>query len=69
MKISKLSLENIKGKLSRSEMKNIMAGSGTDPMSDCYCGQTRCVKANRSGLLTTGTCQSIMNVCLCIISE
>ena len=28
MKTKKMSLENIKGKLSRAEMKNIMAGSG-----------------------------------------
>ncbi len=29
MKRTKMSLENIQGKLSRAEMKNIMAGSGT----------------------------------------
>ena len=35
MKIIKMSLANIQGKLSRTEMKNIMAGSGS-----AYCGQT-----------------------------
>lgn len=30
-----MSLANIQGKLSRTEMKNIMAGSGS-----AYCGQT-----------------------------
>lgn len=30
MKTKKMSLANIKGKLSRAEMKNIMAGSGLD---------------------------------------
>jgi hypothetical protein len=29
MKTTKMSLANIQGKLSRAEMKNIMAGSGT----------------------------------------
>ena len=33
MEIKKLGLTNLKGKLSRVEMKNIMAGSG-----DVYCG-------------------------------
>lgn len=30
MKTQKMSLANIQGKLSRAEMKNIMAGSGTN---------------------------------------
>lgn len=30
MKTKKMSLANIQGKLSRAEMKNIMAGSGSD---------------------------------------
>ncbi len=34
-----MSLANIKGKLSRTEMKNIMAGSGTDTSKcNAYCG-------------------------------
>jgi len=32
MKLLKMSLENIQGKMSRMEMRNIMAGSGS---SDC----------------------------------
>ncbi len=33
MKTQKMSLANIQGKLSRAEMKNIMAGSGVEGMS------------------------------------
>ena len=39
MKKDKLSLENIKGILSRYEMKKIMAGSGNF-ISECINGQT-----------------------------
>lgn len=34
MKTKKMSLANIQGKLSRTEMKNIMAGSGSDLSCD-----------------------------------
>ena len=37
MKTTKMSLANIKGKLSRAEMKKIMAGSGTDCLIGEYC--------------------------------
>jgi hypothetical protein len=40
MEMKKLSLANIQGKLSRSEMKNIMAGSGP--------GKVKCCAANGS---------------------
>jgi len=36
MKILKMSLENIQGKMSRMEMKNIMGGSGPN-CSNNYC--------------------------------
>ncbi len=36
MKTNKMSLANIEGKLSRAEMKNIMAGSGTGCYKCCY---------------------------------
>lgn len=39
MKTTKMSLANIQGKLSRTEMKNIMAGSGGDNMCNAYCGE------------------------------
>ncbi len=41
MKRTKMSLANIQGKLSRAEMKNIMAGSGADcgGASTCIAGQ------------------------------
>ena len=35
MQTTKMSLANIQGKLSRTEMKNIMAGSGGCP-TNCY---------------------------------
>jgi hypothetical protein len=38
MKTAKISLAAIKGKLSRAEMKNIMAGSGGSCDSQCTCG-------------------------------
>ncbi len=37
MQTQKMSLANIKGKLSRAEMKNIMAGSGTSCTQDSDC--------------------------------
>ncbi|GGB11610.1 hypothetical protein [Puia dinghuensis] len=40
MKTVKLSLANIQGKLTREEMKNIMAGSGANCRTSgqyCYC--------------------------------
>jgi len=37
MQTQKMSLANIKGKLSRAEMKNIMAGSGS---TICTCGDS-----------------------------
>jgi hypothetical protein len=43
MKTTKMSLVNIQGKLSRAEMKNIMAGSGGD---NC---PTNCTSACSSG--------------------
>jgi len=35
MKTTKLSLANVQGKLSRSEMKNIMAGKNALPTCNC----------------------------------
>jgi len=37
MKSKKMSLANIQGKLSRAEMKNIMAGSGTGNCKSSIC--------------------------------
>jgi hypothetical protein len=43
MKTTKMSLENIQGKLSRTEMKNIMAGSGNAPgWKCCWTGTSNC---------------------------
>ena len=51
MKTTKMSLANIQGKLSRSEMKNIMAGSGSGCYTgdDCSLKQSACVFAGLSG--------------------
>lgn len=38
MKTLKMSLENIQGKLSRAEMKKVMAGSGAPTCTDNSCG-------------------------------
>ena len=48
MQTKKMSLANIKGKLSRAEMKNIMAGSGDLGWGKCCyngdCGGTDCMQ-------------------------
>lgn len=41
--LQKMSLENIEGKLSRKEMKNIMAGSGSGSLKKCcWTGTNNC---------------------------
>ena len=59
MQTQKMSLANIKGKLSRAEMKNIMAGSGGGMIcgTNWYNGQCRC-----------DVCDSMGNAVLCNIS-
>lgn len=39
MKTTKMSLANMQGKLSRAEMKNIMAGYYTPPINECNTDQ------------------------------
>lgn len=46
MKTKKMSLANIKGKLSRAEMKNIMAGSGGGGGAVCNCFSPMCGERN-----------------------
>ena len=46
-----MSLANIKGKLSRTEMKNIMAGSGSEGTSKCCIGN-ECTDCVRDGGIT-----------------
>ena len=52
METKKMNLANIQGKLSRAEMKNIMAGSGGGCTTDSFCNsyQSACWKAGYSGL-------------------
>lgn len=51
MQTKKMSLANIQGKLSRAEMKNIMAGSGSCPSGQftCTCNGTNygCVSSTQ----------------------
>lgn len=49
-KLEKMSLANVKGKLSRKEMSNIMAGSGIG-----NCGTSRC-SVYSGGSTSTGNC-------------
>lgn len=50
MKATKMSLANIQGKLSRSEMKNIMAGSGSVAVQK----RCACVGSSTSFLIGCG---------------
>ena len=61
MKTTKMSLANIQGKLSRAEMKNIMAGSGAAclPVGDPCTGNVQCcsnVCSSSSGGTTGASC-------------
>jgi hypothetical protein len=60
MKTTKMSLANIQGKLSRTEMKNIMAGSG-----GCSYGHLSCGTDGDCGSVNAGSCcaQSDGNHC------
>lgn len=53
MQTKKMSLANIQGKLSRAEMKNIMAGSGS---STCMVGASCTLFAN--GITYAGSCDA-----------
>jgi hypothetical protein len=55
MGTKKISLANIQGKLSRSEMKNIMAGSGSNCSTSGCCSITNC----------NGTCTASATSCTC----
>jgi hypothetical protein len=65
MGIQKMSLANIKGKLSRAEMKNIMAGSGDGDTSRCgsACSGTCTTSGGYSGnchkTVSTGKCYCV----------
>jgi len=59
MQTKKMSLANIQGKLSRAEMKNIMAGSG----SSCTCySNSDCTACGKAGAL----CRSFMGSNVCV---
>lgn len=55
MKTTKMSLANIQGKLSRTEMKNVMAGSGT----------VACTKDSDCANLCCGTCFCLTKIGKC----
>ncbi len=59
MQTQKMSLANIKGKLSRAEMKSIMAGSGDNGTSctqDSDCGQPHTINCNGTSVYVTPRC-------------
>lgn len=64
MKTTKMSLANLQGKMSRAEMKRIMAGSGDDGgrCGDCT-GQACTLSDNTAGKCersaTTGVCHCL----------
>ncbi len=60
MRIKKLSLANIQGKLSRAEMKNVMGGSGCSGSCDYQWKD-----AQGHTHTTTGTCQTTQGLCYC----
>lgn len=49
MQTKKMSLANIQGKLSRAEMKNIMAGSGDEARCAWFCSGPCTVSSGHSG--------------------
>ena len=61
MKTTKMSLANIQGKLSRAEMKKIMAGSGDDAGDDT----SPCAGKNVGDpcQFTKGSCQGYWGAC------
>ncbi len=64
METKKMSLTTIQGKLSRTEMKNIMAGSGSGGCytgSDCTLNQAACVFSSWSG--KARSCRNIFCWC------
>jgi len=60
MKTTKMSLANIQGKLSRADMKNIMAGSGggTPCTSNSDCGSRTTTCSGGTTLTFPGRCYS-----------
>jgi hypothetical protein len=67
MQTKKMSLANIQGKLSRAEMKNIMAGSGDGSGCNSSC-DSKCSNTC-NGVATTGNCglNSASGNCNCIV--
>lgn len=64
MQTQKMSLANIKGKLSRAEMKNIMAGSGSSGQCGSSCSGSCKIKGGPCDGVT-GVCGSNSNGCFC----
>lgn len=57
----KMSLENIQGKLSRSEMKNLMAGSGESIGCDACYSDSEC--SSTTECRTSSSCTPGKKVC------
>lgn len=67
MKTKKMSLANIQGKLSRAEMKKIMAGVAA-PTCSGSCDFTW-TGPNGQKITTPGTCMSSGSLCYCSSGE
>ena len=63
MKTTKISLANIQGKLSRIEMKNIMAGLGDVGSCGSNCNLSCTVTCNGNNI--SGTCGANARGCFC----
>ena len=58
-----MNLANIQGKLSRTEMKNIMAGSGNGCYKCCWTGTSNCSSCSYS--YSTASCVSGASLTQC----
>lgn len=61
MRTKKMSLANIQGKLSRTEMKNIMAGSASCSTTDCFGFVNGTIKSAICTTDTNGACKCPIN--------
>ncbi|KAF2511516.1 hypothetical protein EYY60_08790 [Flavobacterium zhairuonense] len=61
MKTQKISLANVQGKLSRNEMRSIMAGSGDDNPREVRC----CLIGKATNDTNCGTCVASTGVPTC----
>ncbi len=66
MQTQKMSLANIKGKLSRTEMKNIMAGDGGNAACDSSCSGPCTLTSGAGGNCHKPTSGKNADKCFCV---